>query len=181
MLKRFVLTAICAALLGGSFVFAQQPPPPAPTQRPEAAPAPAPPPPPPRTIGQPVTIRIDLTITDQVGTATPTKKTMTMFAADRERASVRSENRLGQGNPSYVFNVDARPVLDQDRIHLELVIAYNPPAIPQTGGDKPDWSSDIRESMGIVVENGRPLVVSQSADPRTDRRVTVEVKATILK
>jgi hypothetical protein len=33
----------------------------------------------------------------------------------------------------------------------------------------------------LVLENGKPLVAAQSADPVGDRQVTVEVKATILK
>jgi hypothetical protein len=33
----------------------------------------------------------------------------------------------------------------------------------------------------VILQNGKPLVVSQAADPTTDRKMTVEVKATILK
>ena len=32
-----------------------------------------------------------------------------------------------------------------------------------------------------MLENGKPLIVSQSADAATDRKVTVELKATILR
>ena len=32
-----------------------------------------------------------------------------------------------------------------------------------------------------MLEDGKPLVISQSADPATDRKVKVEVKATILR
>jgi hypothetical protein len=31
-----------------------------------------------------------------------------------------------------------------------------------------------------LLENGKPLLVTQSADPISDRKVTVEVKATIV-
>jgi hypothetical protein len=33
----------------------------------------------------------------------------------------------------------------------------------------------------VILQNGKPLIISQSADPVSDRKVVVEVKATILK
>jgi hypothetical protein len=41
--------------------------------------------------------------------------------------------------------------------------------------------TDISESLTVILEDGKPLVVSQSADPGSDRKVRVEIKATILK
>jgi hypothetical protein len=41
--------------------------------------------------------------------------------------------------------------------------------------------TEIRQNLRVVLENGKPLMVSQSADPVGDRKVTVEVTATILK
>jgi hypothetical protein len=35
--------------------------------------------------------------------------------------------------------------------------------------------------MSVLLTNGKPLQISQAADPITDRKVLVEVKATILK
>ncbi len=199
MSKRLAFLAACCVMLIVPIVSARQqvPPPSMPppgTPQPTAvAPAAAPVPAPAsvfRTVGEPVTVRIDLTITDQVGTAAPLKKTMTLLAADGERASVRSINRSpGQNNAQ--FNVDARPVLAKEKIRLDLSVIYDPPEIPRPGTEnerdssgKPmnlAWSTSLQESMGVVLENGKPMIVSQSADPRTDRKVTVEVKATVLK
>jgi hypothetical protein len=190
MIKRAVLLAVCFAILAVPIAAGQQqpppPPPPAANQE-KPTPPPAPPTPPAPSIRptfQPVTVRIDLTISDQVGTAPVVKKTMTLLAADGERASVRSVNRTADQRDA-VFNVDARPVLTQDKIRLDLGVVYDPPEIPRTdplGTDKKfGWTTSLQQSMGILLENGKPLVVSQSADPRTDRKVTVEVKATILK
>ena len=39
----------------------------------------------------------------------------------------------------------------------------------------------IQENLSVNLEDGKALVVSQSADPVSDRQVTVEVRATILK
>ena len=141
----------------------------------------APVPPPLRAFGQPVTVRIELTISDQVGTGAPVKKVITLLAADGERASVRSINRA-PGQNGAVFNVDARPALSQDKIRVDLSVNYDAPEVALPATDKqPAWSTSLQESMGIVLDNGKPMIVSQSADPRTDRKVTVEVKATVLK
>ncbi len=39
----------------------------------------------------------------------------------------------------------------------------------------------IQENLSVNLDDGKPLVVAQSADPVSDRQVTVEVRATILK
>ena len=39
----------------------------------------------------------------------------------------------------------------------------------------------LHESVPVILENGKPMIAAQSADPIGDRQVTVEVKATILK
>jgi hypothetical protein len=199
MLKRAVLLASCFMFLVAAIAPAQQqqqqqqpPPPPQaatgqekPAILPSPAPQPAPTPAPflvPRSFGQPVAVRIELTITDQVGASAPVKKTMTMMAADGERASVRSMNRAAGQNGAQ-FNVDAKPMLTQDRIRLDLSISYDAPDMPQPGTPEKaaSWSTMLQESMGVILENGKPTVISQSADPRTDRKVSVEVRATILK
>jgi hypothetical protein len=35
--------------------------------------------------------------------------------------------------------------------------------------------------LSVILESGKPMVVSQAADPTSDRKITVEVTATILK
>jgi hypothetical protein len=37
------------------------------------------------------------------------------------------------------------------------------------------------ESLNLMVTDGKPVIASQSADPRSDRKVTVEVTATVVK
>ena len=39
----------------------------------------------------------------------------------------------------------------------------------------------ISEAVATLLEDGKPLVVSQSADPSSDRKVRVELKATIVR
>ena len=41
--------------------------------------------------------------------------------------------------------------------------------------------ASINERLGLIFESGKPVIVSQAADPTSDRKITVEVTATILK
>ncbi len=42
-------------------------------------------------------------------------------------------------------------------------------------------SPRLNESITVVLQDGKMLMVSQSADPGSDRKVTAELMATILK
>ena len=64
-----------------------------------------------------------------------------------------------------------RPIL------LSLTLQYTPAV---TGPNSPR-PAGLNQSLSVIVESGKPLLVSQSADPASDRKVTVEVTATVLK
>ena len=128
--------------------------------------------------GQPVNIRLELTITDQSGAGEPMKKVVTMIVADRASGSIRSTGTVRtQGRVQ--INVDARPqILQSGAIRLTLGLEYNPRTL---GNDDPaDWSS-LNEQLAVVLEAGKPLVVSQAADPASDRKISVQVAATVMK
>lgn len=145
--------------------------------KPEQSPArteqkPEPPP------GQPVNIKLDLTITDQTGPGDPLKKVVTMVVADRGMGSIRSLGSVRtQGRVQ--INVDARPhILQSGAIRLSLGLEYNPRTL---GNDAPtEWSS-LNEQITVVLAAGKPLIVSQAADPASDRKISVEVLATVMK
>jgi hypothetical protein len=76
-----------------------------------------------------------------------------------------------------VLNVDATPRLQKDgRVVLQLSLEYR----PQEKVDATD-AAPINEFLTVLLQSGKPLVVTQAADPSSDRKVTVEVTATILK
>ena len=165
-----------------------QPAPPAPAA-PPAAPAPsakAAAPAPPAKPGQLVNMKIDFTIADQAGARPGDKRTVSLIVADGENGQVRSEPDSIQGMGSYQLNVDARPRLVGNKIRLGFTLQYSAP-IPGED-EKPTGRSgsmvrrtNLRESLSLILEDGKSLVVAQSAEPNTDRTVTLEVKATILK
>jgi hypothetical protein len=83
------------------------------------------------------------------------------------------------------INVDARPVLLKDnKISLNFGLEYLPqvPTSPKSASERAmEGTASLNERLGLILESGKPVVVSQAADPTSDRRITVELVATILK
>jgi hypothetical protein len=119
-------------------------------------------------------VQIEIGVTDSVSSGAPQKKTVSMIVADGYMGRIRSMNESAE--PS-TLNVDATPnVQSNDRIRLQLLLVYLPPR----GGQTTRYAA-INEMVTILLQPGKPTMVSQAADPGADRRVTVEVTATILK
>jgi hypothetical protein len=173
---------------------------PAPAEKPAAPqgqgrpPLEAPPP-----LGQPVNVKLDLTITDQIGPGEPSRKTVTMIVADRAAGSVRSTSNAtisGIIGNRAIINVDATPqLLPNGNVRVMLGLEYNPrqgaptvavDKLKTPSGDvldvpKEPGGSSLNQRVTIVLEPNKPLVFSQAADPMSDRKISVEVRATILK
>jgi hypothetical protein len=198
MLKR-VAILICAVAVSASAYAAQAKAAPAkkpatadkavPAEgKPAAAPAKAP-----ETLGLPVNIKIEVSITDQSGNNPPAKKVVSMIVGDRQRNSIRSSANVPvkmAGGPPNTFNyrnvtinVDAHPSIVQkepNKLSLDFGLQYQ----PKSGGGQEDLEpgmASLNESMSLILESGKPMLVSQAADPTSDRKITVEVTATILK
>ena len=195
-MRRLCVIAVLATALSAPLLAQQAPPPPPATQAPQGGqPTTQPPPAPPtrgqqagqrggRT-GQPPTqppsqptgqrgpnwqapsqnIRIEVTITDSAEKTT--KKVVSMLVADGNMGRIRSQ---GQG----VLNVDGQGQAAADgRIYLSITIEYMP--------DRSANVTNLNQSISLVLVAGKPTLISQSADPGTDRKVTVEVTATVVK
>lgn len=144
--------------------------------------------PPTRQPQQLVNIRLELTIsvTDQRGTAVAPSKTVLMHTVDRDNARIRTGRAASSTpppanvvtSPGPVLNVDATPeILTGGRLRVSISFEYRP------GGSETDKMEPIHinERLSAILEDGKPMVVSQTADPSGDRNVRVELKATILK
>jgi hypothetical protein len=149
---------------------------------PATAPAAAPAPERPRREGQPVNIKVDLTLTDQRAGAQPIKRTITVLAADGYTGSIRTSSQVVQVGV-VPLNVDASPTLIADgKIRLQLGLQYDWPAPAEAAGARGTVvSTSLHDQLMMILENGKGMIVAQSADPVGDRQVTVEVKATILR
>jgi hypothetical protein len=135
-------------------------------------------------------VGVELTITDQTGSAEPVKKVVTMIVADGRTGSIRSSGIVtapaegpagsaGTERRPVTLNVDASPVLASDNsILLSMTLEYLPR--PETGEDT-RGRAQLNQRMGVTLESGKPMVISRAADPGSNRRITVEVTATVLK
>jgi len=195
-------------LLAGFLVFsaldagAQQPPQPVqPAQPPQAPAAPSQPSPArgvaraapavpvvPATIddiagGQPVNIRLEVTIVDQAASGQPVRRVINILAADRSFARIRSlftdaPESAAAGAPRSPDNrrvdVDARPRIVGSSIRVDLTIQNN-----ALGSGNPllNWT----QSFTVFLENAKVATPIESTDPSTNRKMSIEVKATILK
>ncbi len=123
-----------------------------------------------RTPAQLANIRIEITITDQQTDVQTSPKTVTLLVEDRHSGRIRT------GRNALALNVDASAEIVRDnRIRVLLSLEYTP---QDTGKGAP---MAISETVATLLEDGKPLVVSQSADPASDRKVRVELKATIVR
>ena len=145
------------------------------------------------SIGLPINTRLDLTITDDHGSGQPISKTVSVLTADRSWGRIRTQGEVTTPDNRrlpVILNVDARPTLMKDnRARVELTIEYRPAieaftAPPAAAGARPDANGlppNVNEGLTVVLEDGKSLLISQSADPITDRKVKVEAKLTILR
>ena len=190
MTRSLLAVLICGVLSTAAFADSQKPPapPPAPSapRTPAGEDAPPPPPPPPtpdgrlRKLGP--NVRVEVTFIDQRADGTLPPKTVTVTTGDGHWGRVRSSvNTMGYG--ASPLNVDARPEMQPDgRILLALNLEYGEKRVPEGKQVQPGQviEATLNESLTIAINSGQKLTVTQSADPMSDRKVTVDVKATVL-
>ena len=179
----------------------QTPPPARPSQTPPPTPEAAMPPRAPSLpTANPANVKLDLTITDTY-TGTPVKKTVSLLILNGSSGMIRTSNRLASGS-NVGLNIDAAAVIQQGglitvRVTFEYTPAQSPIAtlgggtreqtetaikqLTERGLSPSSQPAELHESISVILQDGKPLLVSQSADPTTDRKVTVELMATVLK
>jgi hypothetical protein len=188
----FVLTDAVPAQQAGAAPAA-----PAPAPRAQAAPGSAPPPAAPRTqapspapppagaapatrpptpfANDPINVRYEITVREEGGTD-PKTKTVVMSATLYEISLVRALS----GPRATPFAVDVNPTgLRDTKVRTKLSIEYTPVTTDPKEVAAPGLN--VRQTVHVWLDSGKPMIVSQSSDPATDRRVIVEVTATILK
>jgi hypothetical protein len=105
---------------------------------------------------------------------------VSLIAADQTFGRVRANAETMKptlGRVGTNLNVDARPtILDGDRLLLELTLEYTP--LRDSDVVRP---TTLNEGLTMLLTSGKPMTISQAADPIADRRMTVEVTATIVK
>jgi hypothetical protein len=188
MTVRHLALAFCLAVawarpIGG------QPPPAAEPRQPARVTTAQPAPPvqvaPPRREGQPINVKVEVTITDQRGGSQALRKTVTVVTGDGLSGFIRSSANYSGIGP-VPLNLDIEPALLADnKVRLRVNLQYALPAASSQAADMPGAgalrTTEIHENLGMILDSGKPLVVAQSADPVGDRQVTIELKATVLR
>jgi hypothetical protein len=171
-----------SAVVGQNVASAQAPPDRAPASKPAANQAERPM----REARQLANVKLEVTIADQVGSTAAIKKALNLMVADGYTGAIRSYITIPPSEKSptrrYSLNLDVRQVsIESNNVRLNLSLEYNPPETK--AGEAPAPESSFQQSGFFVLENGRPVVVAQWPDPLNDRdrRVSVEVKGTIVK
>jgi hypothetical protein len=188
----FLLSFTAAAVLAQPAARGAAQPKRAPAATPEAPPPPPPPPPPggdararAAKTGQPINIKVEFTITDQRAGAPPVKRTVSVVVADSYTGLIRSLSDIAGFNNSVPLNVDTSPnLLTDGKIRLGFNLQYDSPLPVESLERTPRGTvlkTAMHDSVMLIVESGKSVIASQSADPIGDRQVTVEVKATVLK
>ena len=160
---------------------------PAAPQAPEAPAAPAvpAPPSPPRRIddsagGQAVNIRLDVSVIDQKEGRVAEPKTLMVILADRS---------MGQTRAAYEdrsISVDARPTITDGLIRANVTVKSSEPPrmmpVPGPEGFKgSDPTVNWTNSFNLLLQTGKPIIALETSDAVTKRKMSIEVKATILK
>jgi hypothetical protein len=108
-----------------------------------------------------------------------------MIVASRNWGKIRSAATvmpIGESPYNVELNVDARPWVAIDgpsSIQLEITLVYAP---IRAGADpKEKRPTGLNQSQTVILQSGKPLIIAQAADPVSDRKVVIEVKATVLK
>jgi hypothetical protein len=109
------------------------------------------------------------------------RRLITILAADRSFARIRSLFTDSPDSPSAAsradnrrVDVDARPRIVGNSIRVDLTIQNN-----ALGSGNPllNWT----QSLAVFLENGKAATPIESTDPSTNRKMSIEVKATIIK
>jgi hypothetical protein len=143
-------------------------------------------------------VRLQLTITDQSGSGQPIKKMMTLVLAGQANGRVRSMGQVyrqaSPDNPTRGFegvtlNADASiDRIEDDKVRASITVEYAPAPAAQASAESQGTAvnafgrgTPLNQSVQVVLADGKPLVIVQAADPITDRKVTLEAVATILR
>jgi hypothetical protein len=135
--------------------------------------------------GQLANVRLDIKVTERKGGAEPVTKVISMTVADRDQGKIRSVAEVPPGPGGNAFgtsvplHVDARPVIEGNRVRLRISLDYTADRPVETSARPPNLN--VKEDLSVILENGRSMTIADAVDPMGDRRVQVEVTATILR
>ena len=177
-MKTFFSALIVTGILAGDVTYAQTPP--ASPAKP-SSPSPAPPQtsikiPEPAPSPMLFNIRVDVVVTEEGGGDPLSRKEISLTVGDSRSGSVRSGGVVAEDKrfdvPQRLW-VDVQPRLESNgKIRTVITMSYL---------SSPHFSREGEQKLEVLLENGKPLVVSQASSATSARRMRVELTATVLK
>ena len=137
-------------------------------------------------------IRVEVVLTDRVEVKAATEERqeavanerLTFLLADRQLGRLRRHlpNNVDAFNRN--FAVDVTPTVLGGRIRLALTVDYQTlldTNAAASSGKRPPESLEFTQTATLLVESGKPTVVIDATGTPTNRRVTVQATATIVR
>lgn len=162
-MKRLAVLMMLLSLLSAAGVSAQNAPP---AQADQARPT------------DPINIRYEIRLVEDGGGRKPSTKVVTMIGTLNEVSIVRGSGGPGERNPLFV---DITPTILRDsKVRTKIGIEFRPEPPPPVNNIAAN-PFIVRQTVHAWLDSGKPMNISQSVDPTTDRRITVDVTATIVR
>lgn len=125
-------------------------------------------------------VRLEMKISDTL-TGQAVTKEVTMIIQSGSNGRIRTESIVAQ-KFRVNLNIDAATTAYASGVvRTNVTFEYSPAPANAASGEQPAQIPQLNESISVILQDGKPMIVSQSADPMTARKVTVELTATILK
>jgi hypothetical protein len=141
----------------------------------QAAPAPASP----RPSAQVANIQLAITLTDKVDGKTVSEEPVHMLLADRMLGRLRRHLPANAALGSKSLEVDVTPEIVGPRVKISMTVNYNSGS-PDETRDKIAPTQFV-ETISTYLDVGKPTTIVETAGDTANRRVTLQVTATINK
>jgi hypothetical protein len=128
--------------------------------------------------GQPVNIRVDVSLIEHTDKGPGQPQTVSVILADRA---------LGQTRAAFADRtllVDARPTIVGELVRINITIKSEEPPrtlIPGAMPNGPDRFLNWTNSFAVLLPSGKPMTALETSDPVTKRKMSIEVKTTVQK
>lgn len=129
-------------------------------------------------------VQLDVVVTDTVS-GKPEGKRVTLLLRNGHSGSVRTKGQLviaGRGSWPLELGLDGRVRIYGPGL-VEAMVTFTYAAPPSNPGEEIpgplNSPAEVTESLTVMLRSGQPMLVSQSANPVTNRTVTVELTATV--
>ena len=142
----------------------------------EAQPAPASAPSRPQS-AQAANIQLAVVLTDKIDGKTVKEEPIHLLLADRMLGRLR---RRLPSNVDRAFELDVTPEIVGSRVKISMTVNYNAASSDETPRDQAHTTNFV-ETVSTFLDVGKPTNVVELAGDTANRRVTLQVTATILK